>query len=541
MDLDSLREQQLDVGALDETPRLGRRQFLIAGLATGVGASAMVNHAAIARSKRLAFAKNGTFPQGVASGFPYPTSSVLWTRLGEVGRTCRFKLEVAKDPDFKKIVAERIVTARADRDFTARVRVNKLKPDNEYSYRVHTKHKHSPVGRFRTGPAPDSRRAVRIALVTCQSYEAGYYNVHRAIAAEPNLDLVLGLGDYIYESHYYDGPAGRKDTTGDNHDGHVEYLHEYLEKYRLYKSDPDLIAMHQAHPFIACWDDHEVEDNYADGLASSHATAGETNNGHPRRVTITDRRANGYQAFFNSMPRIRFDGYLDRIYEQYRIGSLVDLLVTDERQYRYQQPCNDVILTPCFDEQGERTMLGQGQKNWFKGALSSSQQTWKLWANEVMVMGLQAAPNIGVNNDQWDGYAKERRELLEHIRGNHISNVVALTGDIHSFFAGTATTTGSSFTGQPAIPELVVGSATSHGLPEETGLPSSAIKTLVQTLDPHIIYTDLDRRGYAIVDVTPDELICEFKALGVETRNIDAPATIAKFRVPNGAVSPQPA
>jgi alkaline phosphatase D len=160
-----------------------------------------------------------------------------------------------------------------------------------------------------------------------------------------------------------------------------------------------------------------------------------------------------------------------------------------------------------------------------------------------MVMGLQSAPDIGVNNDQWDGYARERKELLEYVLNNKVSNVVALTGDIHSFFAGTATTTGSSIDlqGVPAIPELVVGSATSHGLPEETNLPSSAIKTLVQTLDPHIIYTDLDRRGYAIVEVTPDQLTCDFKALSVDARNNEQPTTIAKFRVPNGAVSPQAA
>jgi alkaline phosphatase D len=539
MDLDSLREQQLDVGALEETPRLGRRQFLIAGLATGVAANSLVNHAAIARSKRLSFAKNGTFPQGVASGFPYPTSSVLWTRLDEVGRTCRMKLEVAKDAGFKKVVAQRIVTARADRDFTARVRVNKLKPDHEYFYRFHTKHKHSPVGRFRTAPPADSKRPVRIAIVNCQSYEAGYYNVHRAIAAEPDLDVVLHLGDYIYESHYYDGP--RKDTTGDNHDGHVEYLHEYLEKYRLYKSDPDLMAMHAAHPFVAIWDDHEVEDNYADGLASSHATDGQTNNGHPRRIPIAQRRANAYQAYFNAMPRIRHDDDLNRVYDQYRIGSLVDLVVTDERQYRDQQPCNDVQLTPCFDENGDRTMLGSAQKNWFLGALQSSTQTWKLWANEVMVMGLQTAGDIGVNNDQWDGYARERKELLEYIRNNGVSNVVALTGDIHTFFAGTATTTGSVLDGQKVIPEFVVGSATSHGLPEETGIPAPVAESLIAALDTHIIYTDLERRGYAIVEASPSELTCEFKTMTTDTRNNAAPVTSAKFRVPNGAVSPVPA
>ena len=238
------------------------------------------------------------------------------------------------------------------------------------------------------------------------------------------------------------------------------------------------------------------------------------------------------------MPRIRFDSAPDRIYDQYRLGGLVDLFATDERQYRDQQPCNDAQVAPCLDENGDRTMLGAAQKSWFKGALRSSQAKWKLWANEVMVMGLQSAPGIGVNNDQWDGYAKERKELLDYMRANSVSNVVALTGDIHTFFAGTATDDGSDL-GQPTLPEFVVGSATSHGLPEETGLPTSVITPLIQTLDTHITYTDLERRGYAIVGVSPSEVTCEFKVVQTAKRDGGVAATSAKFRVPSGGVSPQ--
>jgi alkaline phosphatase D len=537
MDLQEFEDTGFDLESLDTEPSLGRRQFLIAGLATGVAAAALPNYAAMARKRRVPVAKSGTFPLGVASGFPYPKGTILWTKLGEAGRTSRLKLQVAKDQHFKNVVLEKTVTARQERDFTARTRVRGLKPAHEYFYRFHTKDKGSPIGRFRTAPPPDSNAPVRIAFISCQSYEAGFYNAHAAIANEPDLDLVLHLGDYIYESHYYDG--FRKDTSGFNHDGNVEFLPEYRQKYNLYKSDPDLMAMHAAHNFVAVWDDHEVEDNYADGLASSHAQPGLTNNGLPRRISIQERRANAYQAYFNYMPRLRFDGDRDRIYEDIRIGKLVDLILTDERQYRDQQPCNDAQITPCADEQNpNRTMLGAKQKAWFKQALAGSPQTWKLWANEVMLMGLQTAPQMGVNNDQWDGYAAERRELLEFVLAQNVKNLVPLTGDIHNFFTGTATIDGSD-TGTPVCGEFVGGSATSHGLPEETGLDPNTIKALANALDHHISFIDLINRGYSLIEVTPTQVSCEFKKVQIQSRDGGQASSMAKFVLPSGSTLPQ--
>jgi alkaline phosphatase D len=536
MDLQEFEDTSFDLEALDTEPSLGRRQFLIAGLATGVAAAALPNYAAMARKRRVPVAKSGTFPLGVASGFPYPRGTILWTKLGEAKRTSRLKLQVAKDRHFKNVVLEKTVTARAERDFTARTRVRGLLPAHEYFYRFHTKDKGSPVGQFRTAPPSDSNTPLRIAFISCQSYEAGFYNAHAAIAKE-DVDLVLHLGDYIYESHYYDG--FRKDTSGFNHDGNVEFLPEYRQKYNLYKSDPDLQAMHASHNFVAVWDDHEVEDNYADGLASSHAQPGMTNNGLPRRISIQERRANAYQAYFNYMPRLRFDGDRDRIYEHVRIGKLVDLILTDERQYRDQQPCNDVQITPCADEQDpNRTMLGAKQKAWFKQTLAGSPQTWKLWANEVMLMGLQTAPQMGVNNDQWDGYAAERRELLEFVLASNVKNLVPLTGDIHSFFTGTATTDGSD-TGTPVCGEFVGGSATSHGLPEETGLDPNVIKGLANLLDHHINYIDLVNRGYSVLEVTPSQVSCEFKKVQIQSRDGGQAASMAKFVLASGSTAPQ--
>ena len=151
--------------------------------------------------------------------------------------------------------------------------------------------------------------------------------------------------------------------------------------------------MHAAHNFVSVWDDHEVEDNYADGLASSHAQPGFTNNGLPRRVSIQERRANAYQAYFNYMPRIRFDGERDRVYEHARIGKLVDLIITDERQYRNQQPCDDAQLVLCPDQQNpNRTMLGVQQKSWFKQTLATSPPDLEALGQRGDADGLPAAP-----------------------------------------------------------------------------------------------------------------------------------------------------
>jgi alkaline phosphatase D len=538
MDRDSIDDARLDLDELESSPGLGRRAFLIGGLATGAALTAPVNYAALARSKRLPLAKHVRFPQGVASGFPYPRGTILWTRAEGLKRSARLKLEVAKDRHFKNTVVEKTVTARRDRDFTARTRVNGLRPDHEYFYRFFTEHSHSEVGRFRTGPPLNSKRPLKIAYYSCQQYQAGFYNAQAAIANEPDVDLVLCLGDYIYESRYESGP--RVDSTGINHDGHVETLPEYWEKYRLYKSDPDLKRMHAAHNFLCVWDDHEVEDNYADGGPSPNAKPGETNDDYPRRVPFPQREQNGYQSRFNYMPVLRFEGDRNRIYDSLQMGALVNLLITDQRQYRDAQPCNDKIITPCPDEDGDRTMLGAKQKAWFKSSLQSSPATWKLWGSEVMLMGFGSAPgpNHDVINDTWDGYQKERKELLDFILDANIQNVVALTGDIHTFFVGTAGTTGDTVIGRPAIPEFVGGSVTSPGLPEESGVDPTVFNN-VAALNPHFEFTDFTHRGFGIVNVSATELTCELRRVQIATRDRGAYGPLAKFRVPLGARSPQ--
>ena len=230
-----------------------------------------------------------------------------------------------------------------------------------------------------------------------------------------------------------------------------------------------------------------MEDNYADGQPSSNQQDPSKTQlkDYPRRVPFLQREANGHQAFFNYMPRSRYKGDRDRIYEEYRLGKLVDLLMTDERQYRDRQPCDDEQLAACADADAPRTMLGARQLEWFKSRLVGAPTTWKVWATELMVMATRLAPGVPAQVDAWDGYGYERKQILDHILDNNVQNVVAITGDIHTFFAGTAYTTGDQATGRAAMPEFVGGSATSTGLPESTGLPPSTLAALA-TVNPHI-------------------------------------------------------
>src|SRR4051795_12168645 len=485
----------------DGRAALRRREFVVASAGAGLALAGPgpLNYVAIARAKKLPVATGGKFAHGVSSGFPSPRAITLWTRVAELERSSRLTLEVATDKHFKHVVKRREVIADAARDFTVHTRVTGLKPAHEYHYRFHTKHKDSRVGRFRTLPPADSNQTLRIGFYSCQSYEAGYFTAQGALAKEKDLDLVLMLGDYIYEHHYYDGPAARVDKTGANKDGDVQTLAEYRQKYRFYQSDKHLQDLHAAHPFVVIWDDHEVEDNYAGSQPDSASTDPankENNNQYPRRVPFGARRKNGYKAFYEAMPRIAPKA--NRNYGSIRLGKMAELFLTDERQYRDQQPCNDAQVTDCPDDMAPgRTFLGGPQKAWLKSALPKSKARWSLLASETMMMALDSVPGSHANQDQWDGYSAEREEILSDFVDKKVDNLVVLSGDIHTFIAGDLYTNGET-SGKLVGTELVGGSATSFGLAEELGLPPELLDSLRKSADPHVIYADFVHRGYCV-------------------------------------------
>jgi alkaline phosphatase D len=484
--------------------------------------------------------RGGSFGEGVMSGDPTPTQITLWSRLDELDGPGSAILEVAKDRGFRQVVTHKQVRTSAAVDHALKVRVTGLEPHQQYFYRWATRTHDSPVGRFRTALPPDSRQPVRFAFFSCQDYTHGYYNAHR-VMAEGDYDFVVCLGDYIYAEAYHSRQSG----TGVRNDpiGESRTLAQYRAKYRLYRSDPALRAIHARFPLVTVWDDHEVEDNYA---------GGDPNGGLPPDKHYTRRRkAAAYRAFFESMPYVPPKN-TDRLYRSLRFGRTVELLTMDQRQYRADQPCSDAVAPPCPEWDQPRPFLGTRQMGWLKDRLQGSDATWKVLANEVAVMPTKVLGGAYFGYDSWQGYPQEREELLTHIRDKAIKDVVFVTGDIHTFIAGDVRTAMGS--GDTVATEFVGGSMTSQGLGETTldagngvvlqgndANPSTApaIIDALRGENPWIDQADFDHHGYGEVIARDDRLECGMVRLQTIKRKTtkQLPAAPWRYTVPRGQPS----
>ena len=321
-------------------------------------------------------------------------------------------MEVARDAKFRKVISNHTKTVRASKDHCLETRVagKALKPGHEYFYRFETRTGSSPVGRFRTLPAAGSRQPVKIVFFSCQDWQAGYYGAHRAIAAE-DADLVVGLGDYIYERNFYDGP--RKDTLGANHDGEVETLDEYRQKYRMYKADANLRAMHAAHSYVGIFDDHEVEDNWAGGqprarrrcrCACPSSSAGPTASA-PSTSTCPSSRCTASPPWAAACTGACVWAPTPSCSFSTRASSATT------------SPAATSSSCPAPAPRATRgASSASARRAWLKQYLKASGATWKLVGNQVMIMALDTISGAPINKDSWDGYGAERRDLLGYVR-----------------------------------------------------------------------------------------------------------------------------
>ena len=517
-----------------------RRRFL-----AGAGGLALAGGRGVGRSgaqspTNPAVARGGRFAQSVASGQPTTNGITLWTKVSELQRPGRMQYEVATDPEFRSVVLRQSVTPNPANDFalTTRVQSARLKPSERYYYRFLTCDTSSPVGRFRTARPADSREPVRIGFWSCQDYESGFYTAHAGLAQEEDLDLVICLGDYVYERHFYDGPPERRDTTGANRDANVQTLPEYRDKYRLYHSDPNLLAMREQHPLLVIWDDHEVEDNYAADRQGDAFTDAER-----RGVAFAARRAAAYRSYFEHQPRVPVFDDPSRIYGQMGLGANADVFLLDQRQYRDDQPCGDQVGVPCPEADAPgRTFLGPQQKRWLLDGLAGSKARWKIVGNQLMIMSLDLVRGATLSKDSWDGYTAERAELCTFIRDRGIEDVAFVTGDIHTFFAGNVHPTGR---GAPVDPpavatEFVGGSITSKGIADGEGGEQGAgtvafpLDSGVLTQNPHIKFSNQQFKGYGVLEARPDELLVSFKSPRTTATAKSSLFTLQRFRVAAG-------
>jgi alkaline phosphatase D len=473
------------------------------------------------------------FTLGVASGDPLPDRVVLWTRLapdpqapggGMPPEAVPVRWEVARDERFAHRVAHGTARARPDDAHSVHVDVHGLEPAHEYFYRFVADGSDSPVGRTRTAPAGGANRRLRFAFASCQDYEDGYYTAHRHLADE-DVDVVLWLGDYIYESN--------KSTAVRPHEGPEPVdLDAYRRRYATYKVDADLQSAHAAHPWIVTWDDHEVDNNYA---------ADRSQRDDQPVDAFRARRAIAYRVWWEHQP-VRLpppDGPDYRIYRRLAFGDLANIHVLDTRQYRTNQPCGSPvdIGSPCPEQDlPDATLLGAAQRRWLFGGLRRSTARWDVLANQVMLTPVNFSPDSAnpiLDFDGWDGYKIEQAEVIEAL-GSLPRNGVVVTGDIHSSWATDLVAENAPGTTPRPVATELVGTSITSTFPLPNVL-DAAVKN-----QPAIRYVDGHAHGYVRCELTREALHTDFRYVAA----IDTPeATIttgASFVVEDRRPGPRP-
>lgn len=517
-----------------------------------------------------------SFSHGVASGDPKENSIVFWTRCINSSGTedIALKLEVSKSAAFDSLVASVSLVASSTYDFTVRAKVTNLTPSTPYFYRFVAGQDISTVGQSKTTPAATATPAeLKFAWLTCQDWSVNHWGAMEMLAKE-DIEFFVHLGDYIYESVGASFQAGIAEAAhkaitladGIKYGGSAIYansVNDYRSLYKTYRSDARLQALHAKCPMIAIWDDHE----FSDDCWQDHQTYTNENKQE------TSRRRNANQAWAEYMPvdfgDVSFDlnkaGYDNiRIYRDFKFGSLMHLVMTDQRLYRDDHVVpeqtfarllgrdpvngNDSVGSRYFVPQTWITeyeklaatslqrppsILGTTQSQWWKDTMKASTATWKVWGNEVTLnrsyLDMRNAAPAPYNNlyivnaDTWDGYPRHKAEILGFIKANNIKNVVAVTGDLHAFQCGVVRDTQDTATGTPVLVDFVAagissGSFYSYLKQNSAGTPLAALVTNPQTYDgvmrannPDFAYLDHDAQGYALATVTANSFNVVFK------------------------------
>ncbi|MET9831506.1 alkaline phosphatase D family protein [Streptomyces sp. NPDC006385] len=477
------------------------------------------------------------FLHGVASGDPLPDGILLWTRVtptpeatpgSGLGPDTEVSWIVARDKALTNIVAKGSTTATAASDHTVKADIRGLEPATDYWFRFSTGGADSPVARTRTAPAANASVAgLRFGVVSCANWEGGHFSAYRHLAARGDLDAWLHLGDYIYE--YGTGEYGTRGKVVRRHapTHEIRTLADYRVRHGMYKTDPDLQALHTTAPVIAIWDDHEIANDAWSGGAENHTEGAEG--------TWAARQAAAKQAYFEWMP-VR-PAIAGTTYRRLRFGKLADLSLLDLRSFRSQQ----VKVGNGEVDDPERTLTGRAQLDWLKAGLKSSDTTWRLVGNSVMIapfaigslsadllkplaklLGLPQE-GLALNTDQWDGYTDDRRELLAHLRANAIRNTVFLTGDIHMAWANDVPVDAGTYPlSASAATEFVVTSVTSDNLDDIVKVPEGTVSAVaapvIRAANRHVHWVDTDRHGYGVLDLTADRAQMDYYVLSDRTK-----------------------
>ncbi len=559
-------ESAREIEALELRRREALRLVFGAGLATAIGADAA-----------FAAPSQPSFLHGVASGDPTRTAVIIWTRvtpssLNDV--TVRWK--VALDPAMTRVVRGGATTARALGDYTVKIDVDGLQPGWVYYYQFSAGDVLSTVGRTRTLPPADYTEQLQFAVFSCTNFEKGYFNAYADAARNPKLDAVLHLGDYNYEYGVgrYQTPAlalglvtePRRDQLVPTTD--TVLLDAYRARKALYRTDPDLQALHAAAPWITVWDDHEsANDAWSEG-AENHdpATQG------PWQA----RKIAAIRAYYEWLPlrepadRQRVSpttGNPEHMARSFDFGRVARLVMLDTRlQHRDKQLTATQMLgvyqaaatTGSFDldrnaDGSVRRIMGADQEAWVDQQLSTSTQTWQVIGNQTLLQ-YQITPNIldttkltaaqktdisvvldqiggagtaalfgtlgrlGAPNpltaDSWNGYPSARLRLYASMA--KAANPVVVTGDSHNAWAANLAvpTRAGAF---PIGVEFGGTSVTSPGYEQYfvTTPPRALADTITESSQQKsttdkLVYADTSRRGYMLMHITQTMMAVDF-------------------------------
>ncbi|MEM1321001.1 MAG: alkaline phosphatase D family protein [Bacteroidota bacterium] len=444
-------------------------------------------------------AKEPVFRHGVASGDPLPDGVIIWTRVNTDQEEVAVEWEVAKDRDFINMLYFGKLTTNAEQDYTLKVDVGGLEPNRTYFYRFRALGEQSMVGRTRTAPQGDVER-IRLAVVSCSNYEAGYFNAYARIADRKGLNAVIHLGDYIYE--YGQGVYGDESTGRMHQPPHeVVTLEDYRTRYGQYRLDRAAQMVHQAHPFIMIWDDHEIANNAHSSGAQNHQTE--------KEGSYQKRKAAARQAYLEWMP-VR-ENERKEIYRNLKFGNLAELVMLDERLAGRSEPVKGTKDEQYLAE--ERSMLGAEQFQWMTSCLKDCGSIWKIIGNQVLFSDLnlqEVRPNRPLNMDAWDGYPAEKRRFMDFLQQTSMQNVIFVTGDTHASWAFEVPADMKAYRkdgSETVAVEFGTTSISSANWDER--LPVDSVKTIEKdfarsSLNPHLKYINLRDHGYLLLTLRPN-------------------------------------
>ncbi len=466
------------------------------------------------------------FTLGVASGDPTPDGIVLWTRLapdplnggGMPRAAVEVDWQVAADEGMRRVIQRGRATATPDLAHAVHVEVSGLDPARWYWYQFKTGSHLSPVGRTRTAPgATNPLNRLSFAFASCQHYEQGFYTAYQHMAEE-DLDLVVHLGDYIYEG----GIA--RDRPRLHNGPEIMSLADYRNRHALYKTDANMQRVHALFPWIVTWDDHELDNNYAAEIAEDNAP----------REGFLERRANAYQAYYEHMPLRRTSmpqGSSMQLYRRLAFGDLAEFSVLDTRQYRTDQPCGDGNKPQCAEALSPQGgVLGSEQERWFLDGLQRSQRRWNIIAQQILMAKIDRGSDEPLYSmDQWSGYEVARNRILRFLHERKVANPVVLTGDIHSNWAADLKADFADPKSPTIGSEFVGTSITSGG----DGSDSNPQAAAAFSRNPHLHFYNA-QRGYVRCAVTPEQWQSDYRVVDYVSKPGSPVKTRASFVVEAG-------